>query len=130
MVTDEEELLTAFLDDVSELTPTERRRVEQRLANDPGLRRDADEIRSLLEHARKLPSETNEPDWSAIERQIRESVGASVPLPWWRRARWIAPISTLVTTAAIALLWLHHTPDAWPRRRSHTHDSDPRASGR
>jgi hypothetical protein len=120
VATDDEELLTAYLDGVGELTPDERRHVEQRLANDPALRRDADEIRSLLDRARKLPSEANEPDWSALERQIRETVGPNVPLPWWRRARWIAPIGTLVTTAAIALLWLHHVPT---QTAIYTHDS-------
>jgi hypothetical protein len=118
---DEDELLTAYLDGVGELSPDERRRVEQRLANDPALRRDADEIRSLLDDVRKLPSGATEPDWSALERQIRESVGPSVPLPWWRRVRWVAPIGTLVTTAAIALLWLHHAPTE--PAAIYTHDS-------
>jgi anti-sigma factor RsiW len=110
VATDDEELLTAYLDGVAELTPDERRRVEQRLANDPALQREADELRSLIQRTRASAMPTVEPDWSALERQVREAVGPTVPLPFWRRLRWLAPVGTLVTTAAIALIWLHHTP--------------------
>jgi anti-sigma factor RsiW len=110
--TDDEELLTAYLDGVGELTPDERKRVELRLERDPAFKREADELRAVLDQARSSASvqPAAEPDWSALERQIRESVGPAVPMPWWRRMRWLAPISTLATTAAIALLWLHHAP--------------------
>jgi anti-sigma factor RsiW len=110
--TDDEELLTAYLDGVGELTPDERKRVELRLERDPDFKREADELRAVLDQARSSASvqPAAEPDWSALERQIRESVGPAVPMPWWRRMRWLAPISTLATTAAIALLWLHHAP--------------------
>ncbi|HEX4453839.1 MAG TPA: hypothetical protein VH143_23370 [Kofleriaceae bacterium] len=109
---DDEELLSAYLDGVSELTPDERKRVETRIARDPEFKREADELRAVLDEARSSASvqPANEPDWSTLERQIRESVGPTVPLPWWRRMRWLAPISTLATTAAIALVWLHHAP--------------------
>ena len=108
----DEELLTAYLDGVSELTPDERKRVELRLDRDPEFKREADELRAVIEQARAGASvdATAEPDWSALERQIREAVGPTVPMPWWRRMRWLAPISTLATTAAIALVWLHHAP--------------------
>jgi hypothetical protein len=106
---DDEELLTAYLDGVTELTPDERKRVELRLARDPELKREADELRAVLDRARAIEPAA-EPDWSALERQIREAVGPTVPMPWWRRMRWLAPISTLATTAAIALIWLHHAP--------------------
>jgi anti-sigma factor RsiW len=110
--TDDEELLTAYLDGVGELTPDERKRVELRLERDPDFKREADELRAVLDQARSSASvqPAAEPDWSALERQIRESVGPAVPMPWWRRMRWLAPISTLATTAAIALIWLHHAP--------------------
>lgn len=110
--TDDEELLTAYLDGVGELTPEERKRVELRLERDPDFKREADELRAVLDQARSSASvqPAAEPDWSALERQIRESVGPTVPMPWWRRMRWLAPISTLATTAAIALIWLHHAP--------------------
>ncbi|HEY3802923.1 MAG TPA: hypothetical protein VGL61_09970 [Kofleriaceae bacterium] len=104
------ELLGAYLDGVAELTPDERRRVELELANDPALQREADELRSLIQRTRSAAMPTTEPDWSALERQIREAVGPTVPVPFWRRLRWLAPAGTLVTTAAIALLWLHHAP--------------------
>jgi hypothetical protein len=108
----DEELLTAYLDGVSELTPDERKRVELRLDRDPDFKREADELRAVLDQARASASvqPAAEPDWSALERQIREAVGPTVPMPWWRRMRWLAPISTLATTAAIALVWLHHAP--------------------
>ncbi len=111
---DDEELLTAYLDGVSELTPDERKRVEVRLARDPDFKREADELRAVLDQARASASveaaSGDDPDWSALERQIREAVGPTVPMPWYRRMRWLAPISTLATTAAIALVWLHHAP--------------------
>jgi anti-sigma factor RsiW len=112
VATDDDELLSAYLDGVAELTPDERRRVEEQLANDPVLRGEADDLRGLIERTRALPASmsTSEPDWSALERQIREAVGPTVPVPFWRRLRWLAPVGTLVTTAAIALLWLHHAP--------------------
>jgi anti-sigma factor RsiW len=109
---DDEELLTAYLDGVGELTPEERKRVELRIERDPDFKREADELRAVLDQARASASvqPANDPDWSALERQIREAVGPTVPLPWWRRMRWLAPISTLATTTAIALIWLHHAP--------------------
>lgn len=109
MATDEE-LLTAYVDGVGELSPDERRRVEQTLTSAPELRAEADAIRDVLAKSRAIVPSTNEPDWSALERQIRETVGPVVPLPWWRRTRWLAPVGALVTTAAIALVWLHHVP--------------------
>jgi anti-sigma factor RsiW len=111
-VTNDEELLTAYLDGVSELTPDERKRVEVRLARDPDFKREADELRAVIDQARASSAvqPEAEPDWSALERQIREAVGPTVPMPWYRRMRWLAPISTLATTAAIALVWLHHAP--------------------
>jgi anti-sigma factor RsiW len=114
VATDDEELLTAYLDGVSELTPDERKRVELRLARDPDFKREADELRAVIEQTRASASaeaaSEHDPDWSALERQIREAVGPTVPMPWYRRMRWLAPISTLATTAAIALVWLHHAP--------------------
>jgi hypothetical protein len=106
----DEELLAAYLDGVGELTPSERKRVEQRLDSDPALKREADELRAVLDRARGSVQATNEPDWLALERQIREAVGPTVTVPWYRRMRWLAPVSTLATTAAIALIWLHHAP--------------------
>lgn len=109
MATDEE-LVSAYVDGVAELTPDERRRVEHALAATPELRAEADAIRGVLAQSRALVSSGSEPDWSALERQIREVVGTVVPVPWWRRTRWLAPAGALVTTAAIALVWLHHVP--------------------
>jgi len=109
-VATDDELLTAYVDGVGELTPDERRRVEHRLAAEPALRGEADAIRAVLDQSRASARVANEPDWAALERQIRDAVGPSVPVPWWRRARWLAPMGALVTTAAIALVWLHHAP--------------------
>jgi anti-sigma factor RsiW len=111
-VATDDDLLAAYLDGVGELTPDERHRVEQRLADDPAMRAEADATRSLLERIRALPpsGDGSEPEWTVLERQIRLAVGPDVPVPWWRRLRWIAPVSAIATTAAIALLWLHHAP--------------------
>ena len=56
----DDELMTAYVDGVSELTTEERRRVEELLANDPGLRTDEAATRLLLEQLRSLPPEVIE----------------------------------------------------------------------
>ena len=72
----------------------------------------------IVRRLRALPPEGVEPDWSLLEKSIREAVGPVVHVPWWRRARWLVPMFGLATTAAAALLWIRHpekhvvTPDA------------------
>jgi hypothetical protein len=109
IVATDDELLSAYVDGVTELSPDERRRVEARLAADPAVRADADAIAALLARAR-APGLVQEPDWLALERQIREAVGPRMPLPWWRRMRWLVPIGALATITAIALVWLGRAP--------------------
>ena len=103
-----DELLAAYLDGVSELTPDERRRVEARLAEDPALREDADATRTLLGQLRELPPEGNEPDWRAMEQAIRAEVGESAPRRSWfsRRLAWLAPAAALALAAAVLVLVL------------------------
>src|SRR5262245_52412748 len=90
----EEELLTAYVDGVSELTAGERRAVEERIASDGALRAEADETRALLGRLRDLApaadraSAAGGPDWAALERSILDAVGPDVPRPWWRRLGW------------------------------------------
>lgn len=103
------ELLTAYVDGVSELLPDERRRVEALLAGDGDARADQAMVRGLIDELRALPpegSESGEPDWAAMERSIRDAVGREVPRPWWRRWTWLAPAATLATAMAVLLvLW-------------------------
>jgi hypothetical protein len=73
-----------------------------------------DQDRALLDQLRALPDVGAEPDWNALERAIRSAVGPDVPKPWWRRWRWLAPVSELAATAAGALLWLHHPQSSPP----------------
>ncbi|HUJ60322.1 MAG TPA: hypothetical protein VLX92_17565 [Kofleriaceae bacterium] len=109
------ELLSAYVDGVAELDADERKRVEKLLEIDPDARADAEASREMIDRLRALPGEGTEPDWSALEQSIRQAVGPSVPSPWWRRLRWLAPIGALATTAAIAVLWLHHpVPEPTP----------------
>ena len=109
------DLVTAYLDGVGELTPDERKQVEAYLRDHPD---EASATREMLAQLRALPHEGVEPDWNQLERAIRDAVGPTVPVPWWRRWRWLAPIGALAATATAALLWLHHpearqvTPDA------------------
>jgi len=112
---DTEELLAAYLDGVSELTPDERRRVEARLAEDPALTADADATRALLGQLRELPPEGTEPDWRAMERAIRDEVGDAAPRRWWQAKRWtwLAPAAALAMAAAILALVLR-APDPTP----------------
>ena len=104
----DDDLLTAYVDGVAELAPEERRRIEARLSEDAEARADQVAVRGLLGQLRAMPPEGSEPDWAAMERSIRLAVGDSVPRPWWRNWRWLAPLATCAT-AALALLVL------WPR---------------
>jgi anti-sigma factor RsiW len=103
---DPNELLSAYVDGVGELTTDERKIVEARLADDPAWRDEADATRSLLGQLRELPDEGAEPDWSAMERAIRDEVGPVVPRPWWRGWRWLVPIGALAMAGAVLLLVL------------------------
>ncbi|MEO8702099.1 MAG: hypothetical protein ABI867_18795 [Kofleriaceae bacterium] len=100
------ELLAAYVDGVTELSPEERRRVEAKLADDPTLRDAETKTRELLGQLRELSPQGGEPDWSALERSINDAVGPELPRPWWRRWRWVVPGAVLATTAAVALLVL------------------------
>jgi len=112
----DDELMTAYVDGVSELTTDERRRVEELLANEPGLRSEEAATRSLLDQLRSLPPEGAEPDFAAMERAIRAEVGAAVPRPWWRAAwRWLVPAAALTLAAAALALWIQQrAPETQP----------------
>ena len=107
---DPNELLSAYVDGVGELTTDERKIVEARLADDPAWRHEADAARSLLGQLRELSDEGAEPDWAAMERAIRDEVGPIVPRPWWRGWRWLVPIGPLAMAGAVLLLVLR-TPE-------------------
>jgi len=98
------ELLAAYVDGVTELSHDERKRVEGRIAGDAGARTDEAQVRELLGRLRDLPPEGNEPDWTAMERSIRAAVGDEVPRPWWRAWRWLVPLTSCATAAAVMLL--------------------------
>ena len=103
----DDDLLSAYVDGVSELTVEERRRVEELLAQDPALRSDETATRSLLDQLRSLPAEGTEPDFVAMERAIRTEVGTTMPRPWWQAAwRWLVPAAAVVLAAAAVALWL------------------------
>src|ERR1700689_434210 len=102
-----DELLTAYVDGVTELDGAERRQIEELLERDPAARETAEATRALLGQLRELPPDGVEPAWAKLEHEIRAAVGPDVPSPWWRRWRWLVPVGALTATAAIALLWLH-----------------------
>ncbi len=104
MKTADDDLLTAYLDGVAELTPEERHRVEARLSE-----LDVDGTRDMIDQLRALPPEGSEPDWRAMERRIAQAVDAEKP-PWWRRWLVIVPIGALAVAAA-ALVWLHRADE-------------------
>ncbi len=110
---DPDELLAAYVDGVGELTTGERKIVEARLADNPAWRDDADATRALLGQLRDLPDEGAEPDWSAMERAIRDEVGPTTPRPWWRGWRWLVPIGALAMAGAVLVLVLR-TPETTP----------------
>ena len=100
-----DDLLSAYVDGVGELTPEERRRVEHVLA-EPAARAAETATRELLGELRELPRTGNEPDWAALERSISEAVGPVVPrAAWWRRSwRSRSLAFALAATAAIVVL--------------------------
>lgn len=105
------ELLTAYVDGVAELPPDERHQVAALLASDPQARADQAAVRTLLDQLRELPAAGVEPDWAAMERSIRQAVGSSVPRPWWRRWKWLAPSAMLATAVAVVLvMWAQPAP--------------------
>src|SRR6476661_5514503 len=100
---DTEQLIAAYADGVAELTPEERKRVEERIARDPDARAEVESVRSLLDRLRELPHEGAEPDWAAMERSIGNLVGRDVPRPWWRNWKWVVPIATFAAATAVLL---------------------------
>ena len=106
----DEELLAAYLDGVGELTPDERRRIETKLVDDPALRAEAEDTRGLLGRLRELPPEGTEPDWSQMERAIRDEIGDSAPRAWWRGWRWLVPVAALAMAGAVLALVLRTPP--------------------
>ena len=96
----DDELLTAYLDGVAELTPDERRRAEAAL--DPAA---AEATRALLGQLRAMPDVAGaEPDWTAMARSISLAVGPRVPRPWWRSSwRWALPLAACGAAVAIVL---------------------------
>lgn len=107
---DTDQLISAYVDGVAELSPDERKRVEERLARDPDARAEAEQVRALLDRLRDLPHEGTEPDWAAMERSIGNAVGRELPRPWWRNWKWVLPITTFATAAAVLLAtWSQRT---------------------
>jgi anti-sigma factor RsiW len=104
----DDELLSAYVDGVTELAAEERRELDERLASDAALRDEAAATRELLGKLRELPPAAGEPDWAALERSIGEACGPEVPRSWWRRFgwRWVVPGLTLAIGAALAMLLL------------------------
>ena len=122
-------LLAAYLDGVSELAPDERRRVEDRLANNPSVRDEAASMRAVLGKLRELPREGREPDWTAMAHAISAEAGP-MPRPWWRRWQWLLPVGALAMTAAVALIWLRPpAPTPIEARHIPIHEPDSEAPG-
>ena len=107
---DPDALLAAYVDGVGELTTDERKAVEAALAEDPAWRDEADATRSIIGQLRDLPTEGSEPDWSAMERAIRDEVGPTAPRAWWRGWRWLVPVGAFAVAGAVLLL-VFRTPE-------------------
>jgi hypothetical protein len=113
-----DEMLAAYVDGVSELSPVERERIEARLADSAELRAEQLATRDVLDQLRGLGGADREHveatlDWAAMERSIRDAVGPDVPRPWWKRWRasdvrwWIVPgLATVAAATAILVIVL------------------------
>jgi hypothetical protein len=111
------ELLAAYVDGVAELSREDRREIEARLARDPQARAEETAVRELLGRLRDLPPEGVEPDWAEMARSIRDTVGDEPPRPWWRRWRWLVPLTASAAAAVmIAIAWRPsgHAPTVAP----------------
>ncbi|HEY4238427.1 MAG TPA: hypothetical protein VGM88_01385 [Kofleriaceae bacterium] len=108
------DLLAAYVDGVSELSPDERRDIEAALADDEALRADADATRELLGALRALPAEGSEPDYGALARRIAAAVGDRVPRPWWKTWKLSVPLGAFAAAAAAAIVWVHVTAAPHP----------------
>lgn len=103
----DDDLLAAYVDGVTELATSERKRVEAHLESDPLARTEADATRDLLGKLRELPREGTEPNWSELEAAIHREVGDALPRkPWWRSWRWVVPTAALASVATIAIMML------------------------
>lgn len=121
MQRDDDELLAAYCDGVTELTLEERKRVETLLASSADARTNEAATRSLIGALRELPGEGTEPDWTAMERAIRARVPDAVPRQWWRPVwRWLVPTTAIATMATIALLVFGGDRDEPIRPQPHT----------
>lgn len=95
---DDDELLSAYVDGVGELTPAERERV--RASADPAAIADT---RALLGKLRAMPADGGEPDWAAMERAIGAAVGERAPRAWWRPS-WLVPAVACAAVLASAIV--------------------------
>lgn len=96
----DDELVTAYLDGVAELTPDERRRAEALIDAHPA---DADETKALLAELRALPPPAD-PDFRALEGAIARALPPATP----RGYRWSAVSGALAAAATIALFFAIH----------------------
>ncbi len=98
-------LIAAYLDGVGELTAAERQRIEALLRDESETAAEAKAAKAMIGRLRALPTEGAEPDWSALEREIRIAVGPQVPTGWRRRwLRWLIPVGALAVGAALVVL--------------------------
>jgi len=109
MATSDDELISAYLDGVSELSPDERKRAEAAIARAGGHAAFADS-RALIAMLRALPErdDRDAPDWAAMERGIRDATAGIAPPRrslWSGRLRWLAPISALAAATAAIAIW-------------------------
>lgn len=100
------ELLSAYVDGISELSLAERKSLDDLLARDPALRAQEVETRALIGELRDLSPAGGEPDWTALERGIGAAVASLPARTWWQRFRWriVVPGVALAMTAAILAL--------------------------
>lgn len=103
---DDRDLITAYLDGVTELAPDERRRVEALLAADPDAAAEATATRAMLDQLRALPrpATSAEPDLRALGDAIARAL--PVARPRSRVPIYVGAVALVALVAVVALVAL------------------------
>jgi len=127
-MSDDRELLAAYLDGVGELTSDERKRVEALIDADPEIASEADATRAMLGKLRALPDDTGAPDFRALEAAIAKALPPAKPRGRFRTVVPMAALSSLAAMFAVFVATRHVEPARAVLSTPITHDAGSEAT--